>query len=351
MEARKQVEYLAKTYSDAINSDNEEDIRMVIEVLLPSINFPIIITSGEEISAGLNLEISAKEGSQEYMEEAMVLTAEMDEDFPPIDLTWNSMNWGKIHYADPQIVNQLRWMPYVEIGFGIIFIILTLWGFQLIRRSEKNLIYAGMARETAHQLGTPISSLMGWVKLFRESKGDTTSLLDSIDEDISRLSEISERFSKIGSQPRLNKLNMYELINSAVEYMQYRLPVKSELLISVKVEENITMPGDRVLLRWALDNLIKNAVDAIHSQKGEISISNSKGKDGLIVDIFDSGKGIHRKNWKNIFRPGFSSKSRGWGLGLSLTQRIVEEIHNGKIYVLHSTPGDTVIRIHFPIEK
>ncbi|MDP6853045.1 MAG: HAMP domain-containing sensor histidine kinase [Candidatus Marinimicrobia bacterium] len=347
-EARQQVEHLAKIYSDAINSDNEEDIRLVMDILLPSMKFPIIITSGDEISAVLNLDISEKEGTPLYKQKTTVTMQEMDENFQPLALYWNEVQWGKIHYADPQVVNQLRWIPYFEVGFGLVFIVLTLWGFQLIRRSEKNLIYAGMARETAHQLGTPISSLMGWVKLLRESKEDHTFLIDAMDEDVARLSEISERFSKIGSQPRLNTLNILEIVQEAVDYIQHRLPKQSEISISLQGDDVLNIPGDKVLLRWAVDNLLKNAVDAISSKSGEISIISFKERDNVVLDIIDSGKGIPRKNWKNIFRPGFSSKSRGWGLGLSLTQRIVEEIHNGNIKVLRSQAGETVFRLEFP---
>ena len=212
-EARVQAEILAKSYSDAINSSNQEDIRFVMDILLPSMNFPILITSKNEISAGLNLGISAKEGREEYKSQAWAMVKKMDQTFPPLVLIWDDVKWGQIHYSDPQVVTRLRWMPYLEVGFGIVFIVITLWGMQLIRRSEKNLIYAGMARETAHQLGTPVSSLMGWAKLLREEKEDQTTLLNSMDQDILRLSEISERFSKIGSQPKLKEIVIPELIS------------------------------------------------------------------------------------------------------------------------------------------
>ena len=229
------------------------------------------------------------------------------------------------------------------------FIALTLWGFQLIRRSEKNLIYAGMARETAHQLGTPVSSLMGWVKLLKESKGDSRDLMNSMEEDIGRLSEISDRFSKIGSNPQLKPVDLYELVIDVTNYMKYRLPQQSRILLSNDGENNIQIMGDRILLRWAIENLLKNAVDAIGKGAGKIVLSLSSINDEIILDVQDSGKGIPRSEWKNIFRPGYSSKRRGWGLGLSLTQRIVEEIHKGSIKVLQSKPNETVFRLRFII--
>jgi len=348
-EARSQAEILAKSYSDAINSSNEEDIRFVMDILLPSINFPILITSKDEISAGLNLGFSAQEGSDEYNSQAWVMVKKMDQSFPPLDLVWDDVKWGEIHYSDPQVVTRLRWMPYLEVGFGIAFILITLWGMQLIRRSEKNLIYAGMARETAHQLGTPVSSLMGWVKLLREEKEDQGIILNSMDQDISRLSEISERFSKIGSKPKLKGIVVSELISEVSEYMRNRLPKQSGVEIKYSGDSNITIQGDWVLIRWAVENLMKNAVDAMGTKSGDISIILTQTEAGTQLDMSDTGKGIPRSDWKNIFRPGHSSKPRGWGLGLSLTKRIVEEIHGGSIKVLRSKPGKTVFRLNFPL--
>ena len=347
-EARVQAEILAKSYSDAINSSNQEDIRFVMDILLPSMNFPILITSKDEISAGLNLGISAKEGSAEYNSRAWVMVKKMDQTFQPLDLVWDDVKWGEIHYSDPQVVARLRWMPYLEVGFGIVFIVITLWGMQLIRRSEKNLIYAGMARETAHQLGTPVSSLMGWVKLLREEKEDQTTLLNSMNQDILRLSEISERFSKIGSQPKLKEIVIPELISEVTDYMKNRLPNQSGVEINFTGNSNINIQGDWVLLRWAVENLMKNAIDAMGTKNGVISIDLRKTEAGIQLDVSDTGKGIPRVDWKNIFRPGHSSKPRGWGLGLSLTQRIIEEIHDGSIKVLQSKPGKTIFRLYFP---
>jgi hypothetical protein len=277
------------------------------------------------------------------------MVIKMDQTFPPLDLIWSEVKWGQIHYSDPQVVTRLRWMPYLEVGFGIVFIAITLWGLQLIRRSEKNLIYAGMARETAHQLGTPVSSLMGWVKLLREEKNDHSAILNTMDQDITRLSEISERFSKIGSKPKLKEIIVPELISEVSGYMKNRLPNQSGIEINFSGENNITIQGDWVLLWWAVENLIKNALDAMGTKSGVISINLTQTESGIQLDVSDTGKGIPRRDWKNIFKPGHSSKPRGWGLGLSLTQRIVEEIHGGSIKVYRSKPGATIFRLNFPV--
>ena len=259
------------------------------------------------------------------------------------------MKWGEIHFADPDVIAQLRWMPYMEIGFGIIFVIISLWGFQFIRRGEKSMIYAGMAKETAHQLGTPVSSLMGWIKLLRENKSDISSILSAMDDDVSRLSEISERFSKIGSNPKLKNIKIYDLLSESVNYMQNRLPKSSKIGLTLRENRDIRIQGDWTLLRWAIENILKNSIDAIGPGGGNISVNIESKKKYSLILITDSGKGIPRKDWKNIFRPGFSSKRRGWGLGLSLTMRIIKEIHRGDIRVLRSKPGETVFQIMLPV--
>lgn len=348
-DACQQVEYLAKSYSDAINSDNEEDLRFVMDILLPSLNFPIIITSKNEISSTMNLNITTEEGSAEYINDAWRIIEKMDATFHPLDLKWDGITWGKIHFSDPQVVTQLRWMPYMEFGFGIIFVFINLWGFQLIRQGEKNMIYIGMARETAHQLGTPVSSLMGWIKLLRDQKSDSSSILSEMDDDVSRLSEISERFSKIGSSPKLKIIKIYDLSSESIHYMQNRLPKNSKIGLAINGNRKIRIHGDWVLLQWAIENVLKNAIDAIGFGVGNISINLVSKKKYLSLLITDSGKGIPRKDWKNIFHPGFSTKPRSWGLGLSLTMRIVKEIHQGDIRVLKSKSGETVFQIMLPV--
>ena len=344
-DARQQVEYLAKSYTEAINSENEDDIRFIMDILLPSLNFPIIITSKNEISAVMNLDDLNELESVEYDKYAWKIISKMDKTFQPLDLKWDGIKWGEIHFSDPQVVSQLRWIPYIEIGFGIIFIIFSLWGFQLIRKGEKNMIYVGMAKETAHQLGTPVSSLLGWIKLLRDRKSDRITILNSMDEDVLRLSEISERFSKIGSHPRLVLINLYELILESKNYMQSRLSSNSKINLIIKGLKEGTILGDWILLRWAFENLLKNSIDAIGGEKGTITIVIEKEQKHSFVYIIDTGKGILRKNWKNIFRPGFSSKKRGWGLGLSLTMRILKEIHGGDIKVIKSQFGETIFKI------
>jgi signal transduction histidine kinase len=345
LDAQKQVEYLAQAYMKAINSSDEHELQFVLDVVLPSLNFPIVITTNKEIYATINLEIPYEEGSPQYNDAVWVIIHRMDDEFTPLKILWEDIEVGDIHFGDPDIVGRIRWLPVMELCLALLFILLSLWGMQLIRRSEKNSIYVGMARETAHQLGTPISSLMGWFKLLQEDPKNSDAIMDSIDDDIHRLMAISDRFSKIGSNPKKDDIDICKLIENIALYISHRISDRSKININTKIPESKWILGDETLLSWAFENLIKNSVDAIERGNGDIiieltCISNSQ----IQIDIIDSGKGILRKDRSNVFKPGFSSKKRGWGLGLSLTKRIIEELHQGKIFVLRSQPGETVIR-------
>ena len=348
-DAVSQAEHLATSYSKAINSIEQDDIRFVIDILLPSIKFPMIITSNDEISVVLNLDIIDKVGSETYNQKIWILVEKMDKVFPPLDLVWENVKWGEIHYSDPQVINRLKWIPYLEILFGVFFIIIATWGFKVINKSEQRMIYVGMAKETAHQLGTPISSLMGWTKLIRENKSDVQNISISMEQDIQRLSEISKRFSKIGSMPKLKKLSIDDLIIEIISYMKNRLPNESNIKIIYDGPFNIYIKGDWVLLSWAFENILKNSIDAMVNNDGVLKILMVQKESYIQLDIIDSGKGIIRSDWSKVFKPGFSTKVRGWGLGLSLTQRIFEEIHNGSIKLILSKPGETIFRVNIPI--
>ena len=345
LDAQKQVEYLAQAYTKAINSTDEHELQFVLDVVLPSLNFPIVITTNKEIYATINLEIPYAEGSPEYNAAVWEIIYRMDNEFVPLQIIWEDIEVGDIHFGDPDIVGRMRWLPVMELCLALLFIILSLWGMRLIRKSEKNSIYVGMARETAHQLGTPISSLMGWFRLLQENPKNRDEIMDSIDDDIQRLTAISDRFAKIGSNPKKDDIDICNLIKNISLYISHRISDRSRINIKTKIPDSKWMFGDETLLSWAFENLIKNSLDAIERGKGYIlieltSISNNQ----IQIDVIDSGKGISRKDKINVFKPGFSSKKRGWGLGLSLTKRIIEELHDGKIYVLKSQPGETVIR-------
>ena len=343
-DARGQVENLAQAYSAAIHSEHG-DIQPILNILLPSINFPIIITFNDEIYAYKNIQTDLDEGNPDFKKYLWQYIEIIDKSFEPLPVKWKYDIIGSIHYGDPIIVSRLKWIPYFEVGFSIIFLLLSFWGFKIIRDSEKNYIWAGMARETAHQLGTPISSLLGWLNLLDDDEMDRNSIITSMVEDINRLSDISDRFYKIGTSPKFKKVDLTSLSKSVKQYITKRIPKHSNVKINIDSKVDCNIKGDKVLLIWAFENLVKNSLDACDQNNAIINISMEKKNRKVIINLSDNGIGIPRKNWSDVFKPGFSSKERGWGLGLSLTRRIIEELHNGSIRVIKSRPGATLIRI------
>ena len=350
---RQQLEKIAESYSQSISNSTDEELKFIINILLPSLNFPIVITSGDEIYATMNIDIPLNDN---YHKEIRKLVNQMDKTFKPFDITRTNKSGekllvSKIHYGDQKIIKTISVLPYLELGFAFLFISISAFGFQLIRANERNSIYAGMARETAHQLGTPISSLIGWVELLKERMlaKKRNEILLSMEKDLDRLSEISDRFSKIGSQINFKKINLKSLLEKVTLYMVERLPKSSKTNILLSCQKNINIMGDPVLLSWAFENIIKNSMDAIEKEKGKISVKMTVEDENVIIIITDNGRGIRRNDWNNIFKPGFSTKKRGWGLGLSLTQRIIKEIHKGDIAVIDSSSKGTKIKLSLSI--
>ena len=265
----------------------------------------------------------------------------MDHQNDPIPLVYKNPDsnetiiFGYLHFGDSRLINRLIWLPYLQIGLVGLFILLGFIGFSVIRNSEKRHIWAGMARETAHQLGTPVSALLGWVDLLKTNPNRSKSIVKDMDMDLARLQEISSRFSDMGTAPKFEKLDLVELIQSIIKYLQHRV---SGVEIRLTFDDSVqyTVNGNKKLLSWAIENLVKNGIDASKNVGGKININLKKEKNRFIIDIIDFGMGIPKRDWKNIFRPGFSTKKYGWGLGLSLTKRIVMDFHKGKIFVKES---------------
>ncbi len=360
---RRQIEKIAEYYSKELSNTEKSDYTYFAEMILPILHnfeFPIIITNEVEENSSLNflppinIDIKHKENTENYIKEVKKLIQTMDQNFMPCDIMGddgrgNQIVYHRIHYGDQEIIKTISLLPYLNFGFAILFIAIATFGIQLIRINERNSIYAGMARETAHQLGTPISSLMGWVELLKERMlvKKRNKILSSMKNDLGRLSEISDRFSKIGSKVHLKKISLKSLLEKVTMYMSERLPKSSKTNIVLSIKKDISLMGDPVLLSWAFENLIKNSIDATKNEEGKISIKLMKDEEQILLFFKDNGRGIKRNNWNDIFRPGFSTKKRGWGLGLSLTQRIIKDIHKGNISVVESSKEGTTIRISF----
>jgi len=329
---------------ETINSD----FTFVFQNIIARIDFPIILTDQNDkvnyTGAGKgykNIEYDQKLSDQKLKILLQEKVIELSKQHVPILVKIpDGQVIQKIYYGDSDIIRRLRFYPYLQILFALVFLIIAYTSFSYVKKSEQRNIWVGMSKETAHQLGTPISSLMGWNEMLKMSYSNQDKVLDISDEigsDLMRLSKITKRFSKIGSKPELIDENPYEIIVSVINYFQRRLPqLGKNVLISIEGDEKQKVKLNVELFEWVIENLIKNALDAIDSKKGQITFKVERINNKIEIDISDNGKGIEHNRRKDIFRPGYSTKRRGWGLGLSLSKRIIEDYHNGKIFVKQS---------------
>lgn len=255
----------------------------------------------------------------------------------------------RIYYEDSTILKRLAYYPYIQLIVMLVFILVVYFAVISMKKAEQNKVWVGLSKETAHQLGTPISSLMAWVEMLRLSGADEETVAD-MDKDVHRLSIIADRFSKIGSVPELEPTELNEAVDASLGYMKSRISNRVALSIA-PAPEAIPVKLCLSLFEWVMENLTKNAVDAMQGE-GRIDVKISTERDIAIIDVTDTGKGIARKNFKNVFNPGYTTKKRGWGLGLTLVKRIIETYHRGRIYVKDSEiDRGTTFRIELPIDK
>ena len=353
---RRLLDLYANLIAKAASEEGGEELSFVFDEVIRHIQFPVVITSPEGAAVSWR-NVAVPDGISPDDEQVYLarIIERMDRVHNPMDVRYKEQVITRIHYGNSSVVSRLRWLPYVEIAVVGLFILLGFAGFTMIRNSEKRSIWVGMARETAHQLGTPVSSLMGWIDVLRGKVPDNLEALDELETDVRRLEQIADRFHKVGSVPRFEDVDLRLLAESSAAYFRRRLPTSSETTISVSHGEpggvsgdSVTVPGAETLLQWVLENLIKNALDACQGRKGIIQVQVGSVPGIGIIEVRDNGAGISARDRKNIFRPGYSTKARGWGLGLSLARRIVEDIHRGKLRLVSSKPGETVIRVSLP---
>lgn len=297
-----------------------------------------------------------------FIEEEELNTEELVRQFSalhePITITFGDneqMQHQYVYYGESPTIRYLRYFPFVQFSILAVLLGIGYTTYRSITRSEQSNLWVGMAKEAAHQLGTPLSSLYGWLQLMKdkfENDEEALSIAYEVEKDVSRLKGIAERFNKIGSHPELKLIRIEPIIDQVIAYMERRLPqLGKNIEVRKSIRTNAKVKLNSEIFQWAIENLIKNSMDAIRTNPGTAYISISAIQEGnrVIIDVEDSGSGIERKELKKIFKPGYSTKKRGWGLGLSLTRRIIEDYHNGKIFVLHSEVGKgTVIRIILP---
>ena len=335
---REIVRLYAGLIANVVKDDNDANLDFIFENIIKKVKFPLIQTN-------LPSSIQTDDARIKFMKMA-------DRYNEPIPLTYSDskvgeITFGYLHYGDSAMVEKLRLWSYIEIIAIGLFIFLGFSGFSFIRNNEKKHIWVGMARETAHQLGTPVSALMGWVDWLKNHPDKTEEIIPEMEADLQRLEQIGRRFSKMGSKSDFEELDLSERVEKIVNYLTKRLPsIGKKVKLVNDIQPGIFIRANGSLLAWSIENIIRNGIDAIEREDGMISISLKKDVDGIKIRIEDNGKGIPKKDWKNIFRPGFSTKQTGWGLGLSLSSRIVEEIHGGSLKVISSSfDTGTIIEI------
>ena len=268
----------------------------------------------------------------------------MKEYADPIRIDIWDGDYQLLYFNESDILRNLRIYPYIQLFIIVVFIVIAYFAFAATQRAEQNQVWVGMSKETAHQLGTPISSLMAWIEILKLQKVDE-KLVQEFEKDTQRLEKITERFSKIGAKPELLQTNLIEVLHSTVTYLKSRSSSKIVFEIGFSETDLVPVPLNAALFSWVIENLCKNAIDAIDNH-GTISIALKEKDDQVFVDVSDTGKGVQKSQFKTIFQPGYSTKKRGWGLGLSLAKRIIENYHNGKIFIKSSEIGKgTTFRI------
>ena len=325
-----------------VSSDVGGDVNFLYEIIQANTTIPVILTDSlSNVQHYRNIEASLMENS-EWVKEKIIEMGNLNE---PIAIGEGSQ---MIYYENSTLLNQLRIYPYFQLGIIALFLAISYFAFSYSRTSEQNKVWAGMSKETAHQLGTPISSLMGWIDYLKDSESNVPDkVLKEMEHDMDRLGLITERFSKIGSEPSLSEHNLYNVLEESVTYINSRTSDKVSIDINgIEDFRSVMVSVNKPLFAWVVENLCKNAVDAMEGE-GSIEFKMASISAEVIqFDVSDTGKGVPASKFKTIFKPGFTTKKRGWGLGLSLVKRIVENYHQGKIHVKSSELGKgTTFRI------
>ncbi len=339
LEEKKKVALWAKATKELSNmNDSNYDIGFVFEVVNNNTTVPVIHTnSSGEVLAYRNIKNAS---TYEQLNNQIKI---MKRKYEPIEIELIDGTKEYIYYKESRLLQRLRNFPIFMFSIVAAFMLIAYSAFSNARIAQQNKVWTGMAKETAHQIGTPLSSLMGWLEYLKEKDIDQ-EVLKEIQKDLARLTTIASRFSKIGSLPKLEKLNIVPVLDSAINYMRKRMSSNTILDFSTNQQKAMVLVNEE-LFQWVIENIVKNSIDAI-SKKGKIQVKLIDQKNQIIIDIIDNGRGLKKSVFKQIFLPGFTSKKRGWGLGLSLVKRIIEDYHKGQVNVVRSIPNkETIIRI------
>jgi len=320
IEEQQRVEIWVDATRRLIQADETEDLSFYLSIIEGNTNIPVYIVD----SMGQVLE---SRNVMQPVEDPRTLNG-------PIELKISEDVVQYIYYDESLTLTHLKWLPLLETGIILLFIIIAVVTLITAQRGEQNRVWVGLSKETAHQLGTPISSLIAWQELLKD-RYPNDELIPQMYLDIQRLSTIAERFSKVGSEPQLTATNLYEVVQQTICYVRTRISNKVSVELISNHLENVSVQLNAPLFSWVVENLMKNALDAMNGV-GKITLEMKREGDHICLDVTDTGRGIERSYYRTIFRPGYTSKQRGWGLGLSLAKRIIEDYHRGKIFVLHS---------------
>jgi signal transduction histidine kinase len=345
------------------------EIDVIFEEIIQKSDFPIVVTGADgEPQAWRGVDVDWHDTTYQSRERLKRIVKDIDKHKEPIPIYFGAekkiINY--LHYGDPKLIAQLRMMPVVEVGVLSLFIFIAFITFRNIKRAEQRTIWVGMAKETAHQLGTPLTSLLGWLELLKTKcdsqahKAEVDSdlkleeIMDRMRVDLLRLGKIANRFGQIGSMPELKPTDLNTVVSEAVAYFRQRLPHNGTgVIIKENLEQLVLAKANAELISWVVENLLKNSLEAVDPKEGVIEVSThlDKEKKLIHIQVTDNGRGIPPRQQKKIFKPGYTTKKRGWGLGLSLAKRIVEEYHLGKISLVESIPHQrTTILVSIPAE-
>jgi signal transduction histidine kinase len=334
IEERKNVKLWAEATRLISLSDSTQDVDFLSLIIENNNTVPVILTDeSDSIISARNFNIE-KIYNKKYLRNNLKKIKEKNE---PIKINLENGHYNLIYYKDSIILTLLIFYPYIQLGIIILFILVSYLAFSSSQKAEQNQVWVGMSKETAHQLGTPTSSLSGWIEILQLKHPDI-AITKELARDVERLEKVTERFSRIGSKPVLTRENIVVIISRAIDYLKSRTSSKVRFITNYNISDEIYIPLNPALFEWVIENISKNAIDAMEGN-GEITIRITETDKNAIIDISDTGKGIPKSAHNKIFNPGYTTKQRGWGLGLSLVKRIVEEYHNGRVFVKSSEVG------------
>lgn len=350
-EERNRMEVWAEAMRTLNNADENTDLNLVLKVINENNSIPVIVMDSKgNAQTFRNIDVDGKDYADSLNNSALIGKRLLSQGKNiKIVLNDSTHDYIQVCYDESLMIRRLTFYPFVQLGVVLIFVVIAIFALLTSKRAEQNKVWVGLSKETAHQLGTPISSLMAWIEILKMNYPDD-DLIPEMDKDVKRLQLIADRFSKIGSLPEPVPSSLNEVMDHVIDYMDRRTSKKVKMIKQFP-DHDVIVKINQQLFEWVIENLSKNAVDAMGVEGGQIILRVDETEDKAIVEVADTGKGIKKKDLKNVFRPGFTTKKRGWGLGLSLAKRIVEEYHHGKIWVKNSEIGKgTTFRIEIKKE-